>query len=115
MLPDQNFRRGRRVELVFGDLDAVVEGFRGVAGEDGDALLGDDLAGVDVFVDVVDGAAGFFYSGGEGLFPGAEAFEGGEQGGVDVDDAVVVGGEEGVFDDAHVAGEDDPLGLVLLE
>jgi len=105
----------RGIELVLGDLDAGVECGGGVAGEDGDALLRDDFAGVDVLIDVVDGAAGFSYAGGERLFPGAQALERREQRRMDVDDAMGEGVEERFLDDAHVAGEDDPLGTVLAQ
>jgi hypothetical protein len=59
-----------------------------VAVEDGDGGLDDDGAGVEAFVDEMDGAAGEFYAVLQGLELGLEAGEGGQQRGVDVEDAV---------------------------
>ncbi len=99
----------RRIELVLGDLDARVQRFGGVAGQDGDAALVDDVAGVHAGIDVVDGAAGFRDAGGERLRPRLEAGEGGQERRVDVDDAAREGLEQRRLDHAHVAGEHDPL------
>ena len=49
--------------LLFEGLDAVFQGFDGVFFEDGAAELEDDGAGVQVFGDLVDGAAGFLRAG----------------------------------------------------
>ncbi len=95
--------------------DAGGEGFGGVFVEDGDGLLQDDDAVVDGFVDEVDGAAGYLGSVVEGLVLGVEAGEGGEERGVDVEDAVGEGLDEGGRDDAHVAGEADEVDLVVVE
>src|SRR5687768_11201780 len=51
---------GAGIEFAFGELDAGVEGFGGVAFEDWDGGLGDDGAAVDALVDEVDGATGDF-------------------------------------------------------
>lgn len=80
---------------MFFGLDALVEGFRGIVREDRDACLEDDGAGVHAAIDVVDGAAGLGGTGEDGLFPGFEARESGEERGVDVEDAVGEGVEEG--------------------
>lgn len=104
-----------RIELVFGFLDSGVKGFGGVGGQDGHVDLVEDGTAVDGGVDPVNGAAGFGDSGTEGLFPGAQAGEGGQEGGMDVEDATGEGVEEGGFEDAHVAGEDDEVRLGLEE
>jgi hypothetical protein len=106
---------GFRVEVPFGLLDAGVEGGGGVVVVHGDGLLGDDGAGIDALIDEVDGAAGDFHAVIEGLFPGFEAGEGGEERGMDVDDAVGEGAEEFAFQDAHETGEDDKIDLGVLE
>ena len=66
-------------------------------------------------VDEVDSAAGDFGSVIEGLMLGVEAGEGGEQRGVDVEDAVGEGLDKGGGDDAHVAGEADQIDVVVVE
>ena len=97
------------------DLNAGVEGFGGVVLEDGNGALDDDGAAVGAGVDEVDGAAGDLAAVVEGLLPGVEAGEGGEKGGVDVENAAGEGGEEGGLDDAHEAGEDDGVGTGLAD
>jgi hypothetical protein len=106
---------GFGVEVPFGLLDAGVEGGGGVVVMHGDGLLGDDGAGIDALIDEMDGAAGDFDAVIEGLFPGFEAGEGGQQGRVDIDDAVGEGAKEFAFQDAHEAGEDDEIYLCVLE
>ena len=96
-------------------LDAGVEGGGGVVVVHGDGLLGDDGAGIDALVDEMDGAAGDFDAVIEGLFPGFEAGEGREQGGVNINDAIGEGAEEFAFEDAHEAGEDDEVHLGVLQ
>jgi hypothetical protein len=63
----------------------------------------------------VDGAACDFSSVFEGLLLGVEAGERGEQGWVDVEDAVGEGTDEAWRDDAHVTGEADEVDFVLME
>jgi len=111
----ENFSKGRGIELVLGKLDAGVERLGRVAGQDGDAFLRDDFPGVDVAVDEVDGAASLGHASGEGLFPRAESLEGGQERGVNVDDAVGKSGEERFLDHAHITGEDDPFDGMVAE
>jgi DNA polymerase III subunit delta' len=106
---------GFGIEIPFGLLDAGVEGGGGVVVVHGNGLLGDDGAGIDALIDEMDGAAGDFDAVVEGLFPGFEAGERGEQGGMNIDDAVGEGAEEFAFEDAHEAGEDDEVDLRVLE
>ncbi len=101
------------IGLMFGGVDFLHEGFEGVGGVDRNGLLEDYFSGVDTGVDVVDGATGLGDAGFEGLAAGVESGKGGQEGGVNVDDAVGVGGEEVGFDDAHKAGEDDVVCLML--
>jgi len=77
--------------------------------------LEDYWTSINAFVDEVDGAAGNLGSVVEGLVLGVEAGEGGEQRGVDVEDAVGKGLDEGGRDDAHVAGEADEVDVVVIE
>ena len=51
----------------------------------------------------------------ERLADRVEAGEGGQQGGVDVDDAVAEAGDEGGAEQLHVAGEDDEVGAARLD
>ncbi len=100
--------------------DAGGEGFDGVAGLDGHAALGDNFAVVVLFVDEVDGDAGFFLPGVEDRFVDAVTVHAlpavfGQQGGVDVEDAPAVGGEDARAELFHVPGQDDPVGVVIGE
>ena len=80
-----NFRNGRGVDLVFFDLNAGVERFRGVAGENGDRGLGNNGAGVHASIHVVHGAATLGGSCLYRLVPGPEAGKTGEKRGVNID------------------------------
>ena len=95
--------------------DAGGEGFVGVGAFYGDSALDDDDAVVDLLVDEVDGAAGDLDAVVEGLVLGVESGEGGQERGVDIDDAVGVGLDESGRDDAHVACEADEVDLVLVK
>ncbi len=75
--------------------DAVCEGVGVVSVEDGDGALEDDGTMVEVLVDEMYGAAGDFDAVVEGLLLGVEAGEGGQQGGMNVEDAIGEGGDEG--------------------
>lgn len=97
-------------EGVFGFFDAGVEGVFGVGGENGDGGLGQDATGVDFGDDKMDGAACGGLARGEGVADGMAAFELGEEGGVDVDDAVCEGSKGRILQDAHESGEDDDVG-----
>src|SRR5579884_686661 len=74
--------------------DAGGEGVRIVALEDGDGALQDDDAMVELLVDEVHGAAGDLHSVFEGLHLRVEPGEGGQQRGVDVEDALRKGLDE---------------------
>ena len=76
------------------DLDARVQRLGCVAGEHLHALLGNDLPGVDIGVDEVDGAAGLGHAGVERLLPRAQPLEGGQQRRVNVDDAMAERGDD---------------------
>jgi hypothetical protein len=106
---------GGRVGDVFLLLDPGVEGFGGVVVEHGDGTLDENGAGVCACIDEVYGAAGDFDAVCEGLLPGGDTGEGGQEGGVDVKDAVGEGGEHGRFDDAHEAGQYDVIGLPIAQ
>ncbi len=100
---------------MLGVLNTGVEGFGGVAGEDGNFALGDDLAGVHAGVDEMHGATGLLNTGGKSLLPGFEAGKRGQQRGVDVDDPAREGLEEGCFDQPHVTGENYQFGAAGAE
>ena len=106
---------GFRVGLVFLFEDALGQGVGVIGGQDGDGALEDDDAVVEVFVDEVDGAAGEGAAVVEGLGLGVEAGEGGKQRGVDVEDALGEGGDEGRREQAHVSGQADEIDLMLAE
>lgn len=95
--------------------DAVAKGLGGVGVEDGDGALDDNGAVIELFVDEVDGAAGDFDAVGEGLLLGFEAGEGGQQGGMDIENAAREGGDKAGREQAHVAGEADEIGVVGLK
>ena len=84
-------------------------------GSTGDLLLHDHRPGVEALVDVVDGHAGRLDAGGERVVDRVRAGEGGQQRGVDVDDAAREAVEERRRQQVHVAGEHDELDAVLLE
>lgn len=105
---------GLGVGVAFEGEDAVGEGVGGVLGEDGAGFLEEGWAGVVGVVGEVDGAAGGGFVGvDDGLVDvvavHALAAELGEQGGVDVEDAVgvVVGDNE----QGEEASEDEQVGL----
>lgn len=95
--------------------DAGGEGGFIVGVEDGDGALEDDDPVVEFFVDEVDGAAGDFRSIVEGLALGVEAGKSGQQGGVDVEDAVGEGADEFGGEQAHVTGEAYEVDVVVAE
>ena len=115
VLAAQDAGDGFGVGEVFLGEDALGEGLAGVVVLDGDSLLEDDDAVVYGFVDEVDGAAGDLRSVVQGLVLGVESGEGGEQRGVDVEDAVGEGSHELRRYDAHVSSEADEVDTVLLE
>ncbi len=89
---------------VFGAIDADI---------DLEDVLEDDRPGIEVRGDEVGGAAGDA----DAVLPGAAVGVGagkvGQERGVDVDDAPVIGRDDGRGEDAHVAGEDDEVRLVV--
>ena len=101
-------------DVLFGE-NAGGEGVGVVGFEYGDGTLQNDCAVVQVLIDKMDGATGYFYAVFEGLSLCFEAGKGGKQRGVDVEDAVGEGGDEGGREEAHVAGEDDEVDVVLAE
>ena len=100
---------------VFFVKDVVAEVIGGPGGVDRDGALDEDDAVVELLVDEVDGAAGDADAVLPGLVLGVEAGEGGEEGGVDVEDAVREGLNEGGGEQAEVAGEADEIDAGLVE
>ena len=106
---------GFGINFVFLAQDFGGERVLGVVVRDGNDGLEDDGAGVEIFVNEMDGAAGEFYAVFEGLALGFEAGEGGKERRVNVEDAVGEGGDEIRREEAHVAGEADEVNFVLVE
>lgn len=105
--------QGLGIGLMFGGVNFLHEDFECIVGVNRDALLKDDLSGVDAGIDKVNGAASVRDAGFKGLTAGVEPGKGGKQGGVDIDYAVGIGMEKIGFDDAHEAGKDDVVGVVV--
>src|SRR5579875_3632469 len=104
--------------LLLEGLDAVLQTFYCIAFEDGAAELEDNRTGIDVLRDLVDGAAGFRRAGVQhGLVDSAvhQAAEGGQQRGVNVEQAAAPLLDEVGADDAHVADHEDEIGTGFLE
>src|ERR1700722_10073383 len=101
-------------DVLFGE-DALGEGVGVVGFEDGNRALQDNDAVIEMFIDEVDGAAGYFDAVVEGLGLGVEAGEGWKQRGMDVEDAVGECGDELGREQAHVAGQDDEVDFGFAE
>jgi hypothetical protein len=95
--------------------DAGGEGVGVVGGEHGDGALQQDHAVVQVLIDKMDGASGQLDAVIEGLGLRVEAGKGGQERGVDVEDAVGKGGDELRREEAHVAGQADEVDAVGAE
>src|SRR5258707_13082415 len=95
--------------------DAVGKGVLVVGIEDGDDGLQDDGAGVEIFVDEVDGASGELDAVVEGLLLRFEAGEGRQERRVNIEDALGKGGYEEGGEKAHIAGEADEINFVFVE
>ena len=91
------------------------ERVRVIAGENGNGLLQDDDAVVELLVDKVHGASGDLDAVVEGLLLRVEPGKGGQQRGVDVQDAVGEGLDELRREQAHVSGEADEVDVVLAQ
>lgn len=94
---------------MFLDLDARVKRSGSVVGEDRNLGLEDNGAGVYSRINVVNRAAGLGRPVLDRLLPGVETRIGGEEGRVNVEDAVGERREEGAFHKAHESGEADKL------
>lgn len=104
-----------RVELMLGGLDAGFDLLWCVTGQDGDGGLGDDGAGVHIKADKMDSAAGDFGICFQRALMGVQALESGEQGGVDVELAVVPMLDKFAGQQPHETGIADQLYLVGLK
>lgn len=98
------------VEAVFGFLDAGVEGFCGVAGQDRHAFLTEDRPRIHSGIDPVNRAARLRDPGFESLLPSGQTGKERKQRRVDIKYAPGEGREERFFDHAEVAGQDDQVG-----
>ena len=107
VVPFQDDFYGLGVDAMLLFQDALGKGVLVVGVENRDGGLENDGAGVEIFVDEVDGAAGKFYAVFEGLLLRFEAGEGWEKRGMDIQDALGKAGYEIRREEAHVAGEAD--------
>jgi len=94
VVPFQDDFYGLGVDAMFLFQDALGKGVLIVGIENGDGGLQDDGAGVEIFVDEMDGAAGEFDAVVEGLLLGFEAGEGWEERWMDIQDALGESGYE---------------------
>jgi len=94
---------------VFLDLDPGMQGFRGIVIEDGNRALDEDGAGIGSAIDDMDRTTSDFCAIFEGLLPGGNAGEGGQERRMDIEDPVGEGGQKSGFYDAHKAGQSDDL------
>src|ERR1700676_244677 len=115
VVPFQDDFYGLGVDAMLLFQDALGKGVLVVGIEDRDGGLQDDGAGVEIFVDEMDCAAGKFHAVVEGLFLRFEAWEGWEERGMNVEDALGKGGYEKGREEAHVAGEADEIDFVFVE
>lgn len=100
---------------MFLDQNSGRESFERVVVEDRDCGLEENWAAVEIFIDEVDGAAGDLYPVCEGLVLGVEAGESGQQGRVNVEDAIGELRNELSTQEAHIACETNPIDPVLLK
>src|SRR6266436_5830234 len=115
VVPFQDDFYGLGVDAMFLFQDALGKGVLVVGVEDGDDGLQDDGAGVEIFVDEMDGAAGELDAVVEGLLLRFEAGEGRQERRVNIEDALGKGGYEEGGEKAHVAGEADEINFVFVE
>jgi len=103
------------IELVFHVLDTSAQAVDVVVFEDGDSGLGEDGAGVDAFIDQVNGTTGEFNAGFKGLEGGMGTGEGGEEGRVYIKDAERISIQEAVGKQAHKPGQADEVYGIFLQ
>ena len=89
------------------DLDAGVEGFGGVAGQDRHGSLGDDGPTIHSVIDEMDGATTLGCPVFDCLCPGVEAGIAREERGMDIDDSACEGIQQGSSQEAHESGQAD--------
>src|ERR1700741_2882034 len=94
VVPFQDDFYGFGVDAMFLFQDALGKGVLVVSVEDRDSGLQDDGAGVEIFVDEMDSAAGKFYAVVEGLLLRFEAGERGEKRRMNIEDALRKSGYE---------------------
>jgi len=87
----------------------------GVFVEHGNGGLQNNRAGIEVFVNEVDGAAGELHAVFERLPLRFEAGEGREQGGMNIQDPAWIFGDKKWREQAHVSGEANEVDFVFIE
>ena len=103
------------VETALDRLDPFVQRLLGVAGNDGNGLLGEDRSGVDIFGDQMDGTARDLHSGIDCVAHGVPPLERGQQRRVGVDRPAPERVDERLREDGPEAGDRDEIHVVALE
>ena len=93
-------------------LNAFVQGLFGIVVQNGHCRLGEDGAGVNARIHKVDGQAGDLHAVGQGVTHAVRTREGGQQGGVGVNNAVAETLNQLRVNNTHEAGEHNVIGVV---
>lgn len=96
-------------------LNALMQGFWGVAREDRNSGLDQNGATIDFQGNEMDGTARYFDTTGEGLLNGVGTSKGGKQAGVDVEQTTGKGIDQYLGDDAHPTRHNDPVNALVVE
>ena len=89
-----------------------MQGLFGIVVQNGHCRLGEDGAGVDARIHEVDGQAGNLHTVRQGVTHAVRTREGGQQGGVGVNNAVAETLDQLRVNNAHEAGEHNVIGVV---
>ena len=94
---------------MFRRVNALVQCCRRILIKHRHRLLADNGPGVHTGIDEMDGATGDFHALIQRLFPGFQSGEGGQQRGVNINDAAFKGAQKIALKHAHETGEDDQI------
>src|SRR2546423_7546783 len=103
------------IQCVFRYLNSRVQTFRRVVRQNLHFTLRNDVAVVDFLVDVMDGAAGDTFPGGESLFPRFQSGKFWQQRWMNIDNSARKRLQHRRFQDAHEPGEDDEFDIGLVQ
>src|SRR5438477_283094 len=104
-----------RIQLALGHLYSFQENFRRVAWQNRDLALSNDLAVVDLVIDIMDSTARDFLAGREGPGPRGKAGELRQKRGMNIQDPTRKRFQHWGFQNAHEAGENDNFHSRLLQ